>query len=1151
MATSDMTTDGDRRQATVMFADLAGFTALSQTMDPEDVTDTMNGCFRIIERVVLDRGGSVDKFIGDCAMALFGAPQALEDAPRCAINAAIEIRNRLGDYLRSRRLYDRVDIHIGINTGLVVAGDVGGRLRRDYTVMGPTVNVASRLLGVAARGQIMVGTTTYRHTFRDFQYRPTKPLKLKDIDEPAVVYELLSRNEQLHRPAPSTSADVGAPIVGRKRELSLLDGVFRALRDGRGSIVSVVAEPGLGKSRLVAEARKLESAADLALYEGRSMSIGQALRFHPFVDLLSHWAGVSGGPEEAVAAQSFSERVHAVCGEEANEVYPFLARLMGYDLDASDSARLAGIEGDALEKLIRRAVRRFIELLSARTPVVLIFEDLHWADRSSLGMLEYLLDLAESHAVSFVQVARPQYEATSEKVLKAARTLHASCHTEIRLEPLEDRNCERLVRHLLGAASIPPAVFGLVARKTEGNPFYVEEVLSSMRDAGVLRVEKDAVVVRGDLEGFHIPGSIEEIVMARVDRLPIGARQVLQVASIIGRRFYRRILEEVAPDPTDLDANLSLLVERKFLTDGVSHRTASTKRLNLSGEVEYAFKHVVIQQAVYESLLKRTRRDLHARCARAMERLFADRLHDAYGMLAYHWSQTDELDKAEDYLFKAGQEAARSAASHEALQYFQEAYRVYLLHHGEAADKDKKAILENSIGTALLNTGNLAESIDHFNEALRLWGIWVPKGELAQRVQLATVLPGVLAHLYLGSKKGARFERPHDVAIYTTMYNRCRAQNPTDPKRAFFDNIATMRYLRRVNPDRVVGAAGMYAANGAFFAFAGLSQRVARRFLEASESLSRPDRPSDRFQHLAMATIVDFHAGDWSGKHDIDAKLWEAGLRSGLFWDADVYLCFVCERALRQGRFALAETYLHQIEDLIRNHGYGFSESTRAAMAAYLLLEQRRLDEARTAMQVYRDARYEEPLRVFALAGLARIETLAGRLEAAADSLDEARTIVERSTHLPAFYAGAYWNSRLRFDLALLEADRIGRRQLAADTKATLGTARLIARDAAEAQGLIARIYWLRSDHRRALESWQRALDLAERLDMRPELARVHRDIGLALANAPPAHRTFRDADSEQWLDRARNRFAEMGLESELEALDSQARPLNTRRSHA
>src|SRR5262245_15368194 len=324
--------ESERRYATVLFADVSGFTAMSRKRDPEELTALMNECFHLLEEEVTSHGGHVDKYIGDCLMALLGVPHALEDAPRQAINASIEMRNRIGRLVQQKRLADELGIHIGINSGLVVAGDVGGATKREFTVMGDTVNLASRLKDAAPIGQIWVGTETWNETRLVFEYEKLPPRKVKGMDEPIQAYAVRSTKSRLHRDQVHTSGPLPSLLVGREQELATLRGLVGSLGAGTGAVVTIGGEAGIGKSRLLEELATSSRMSAVRLLKARSIAIGENLAFHPFSDLLRAWAAIDDEDDDPTVIRKLDAAVGAVLPGSAGEMVPFLGRLMGLQL---------------------------------------------------------------------------------------------------------------------------------------------------------------------------------------------------------------------------------------------------------------------------------------------------------------------------------------------------------------------------------------------------------------------------------------------------------------------------------------------------------------------------------------------------------------------------------------------------------------------------------------------------------------------------------------------------------------------------------------------------------------------------------------------------------------------------------------------------
>jgi class 3 adenylate cyclase/tetratricopeptide (TPR) repeat protein len=1119
----------DRRHATVLFADLSGFTAVSSRLDPEDLKDAINECFKAMELVIVNHGGTVDKYIGDCVMALFGAPTALENAAQHAINAAIAIRASVDGLHSDRFSHVPLRVHIGINTGLVAAGNVGGVKRQDYTVMGETVNLASRLQAAARDGQILVGDSTYRAASREFAFRPLR-LDVKGYVRPVTAFEVLATEEHRYRMRPDERGPGGAlsPMVGRAAELNQIAGILESLREGRGGVIAVVGENGIGKSRLLAETFALPVLNDLAVVEARCLAVGTNLAFHPFVDFLRNWSGVPEGENSRRVYEAFANRTAALGLHDSSEILGVAARILGIDGDAASDVGFSGVEGEALERIIHSAFSDLLAFLSRERPLLLVFEDLHWADKSSLRLLEALLPLAANHALVFALVCRPYYADTSERILAFLAAQIPEDHVKIRLQPLTTASTAELVTHLAGATSVLPGVQARIAERTEGNPFYVEEVVHAMLDEAVRNGTS-----RFD---FELPATIEGVILARVDRLEPDAKRFLQVASVVGRRFDRNIVSELVGSDIDVGAALATLVKKGLLKALGARWTAGQRVVRMVPRTEYAFKHALTQEAVYGSLLRKSRRDLHAACARAIERRFSDHMHDAYGMLAYHYLRSDSPEKAEEYTLKAGELAARAAASHEALRYFREAYRIYQLVRGNEGDDAKRVVLERHIAQALFNTGGLSESIEHFDAALALYGQWLPKSRAALWLKLGIDMAFVLLRLHMGKHRAGKRDGPDDQTVVSMLYNRARAENVADQQRYVFDTMGAPRYLQRLDPYKCEGACEITATTGAFFAFSGLSNSTARKFLTEASHLVREKGSADDFSYRAMGTLVEFHAGDWSDRYDIDDRLMAAGLRAGRLWTADIYLNFLAERYTRQGRFDEAEQQLVRLRTLQSEYGYEFAEATETAHRAFCRLEQGRLDEAAVLMRSYYDIRREAGLHVLALSGMGKIAALAQRLDEADDHLAHAAAIIADIRRLPPYYLGAYRTSRLLVDVLRVGdgSDAGLAKKVRKSSKLAIATAKRIARERPEALRLSGRAMALKKKRGAALEYYGHAVDEAQKLGATPELSRACAEIAAVLGDDG----IYRGLTAAQWGAKAAQGFSSIGLIHDAETRD-------------
>jgi class 3 adenylate cyclase len=690
-----------------MFADIAGFTAMSEKIDAEEVTVIMNDCFGMMGKVIERHGGTIDKFIGDCIMVLFGLPVALEDAPKRAINCAIEMRENLQNFSAERALEIPLGLHIGINTGEVVFGEMGSEQKKQYTVMGDAVNLASRLEEVSEKGEIIVGSLTHRATNRDFEYKDLKPVTVKGKSEPIPVFQLLSVKQQAHLDRVASVRKIHSEMIGREAELEELEGVVQKVIEGQGSVVCVVGEAGIGKSRLFAELRNSDKIKRVLLLQGRANSLGQNLSFHPLVDLFRVWAGMEEEEKDEEASRKLSRLIKDIIPEEFSEVFPFLAIVMGIKLKGEHLQRVEGIEGEALSQLILKAMKSLMIKASGQSPVVMRLEDMQWSDQSSIELLVALFRLAHKHRIVFINVFRPKYADTGEKLIEAVRDEHAEKSTIITLNALDNNQSIQLVNNLLKIEGLPARIRQQIITRSEGNPFFIEEVVRSFIDEGAVELRKNRFAVTTKIDSVVIPETVNEVIMGRIDRLEEDTRNLLKIASVIGRTFFFRILSEVAKSVGGLEERIDYLKGVEIL------RERQTKE-----ETEYLFKHALAHDAIYNSILFQKRKELHLSVAETIEKVFMERLREFYGMLAYHYSQGEHLDKAENYLINAGQSALESAASSEALNYYNKALDLYMRKSGNNVDPGKLLMLEENIALAYYNKGHYAEAVNHFNKAL-------------------------------------------------------------------------------------------------------------------------------------------------------------------------------------------------------------------------------------------------------------------------------------------------------------------------------------------------------------------------------------------------------------------------------------------------
>jgi class 3 adenylate cyclase len=541
---------GERRIVTVLFADVVGSTALASEIDAEAWMAVMNGAFDRIMPAIYRYEGTVARLVGDGLWAFFGAPVAHEDDPVRAVSAALDLVAAVQGYAGEVRRRHGIDFAMRacLNTGPVVLGVVGEDLRYEYTAMGATVNLAARLKFAAEPMSVLITEDTHRFIEPFFDARDLGPIAVKGVPGPVRVYQVQGARVRPGRLRGLDAAGLQSPMVGRDAELELVLQLCEAVRAGLGRVVLVVGEPGLGKTRLIAEWKAAlagQSAAQPAWVEGHCLSYGQGLAYHLLRDLLRSILGVPLLSDEAEAHAALSSLLEDLFGPQAHEIYPYLAHLLSLKLEEHALEQVRLLDPQTLQAQILAALRRLLQALAARRPLILVVEDLHWADPSSVDLLVRLLPLASTVPLLVCLVTRPDRDAPGWRLATAARELLGGSLAEINLQALSESDSRRLVANLLEIEALSEETRSLILKKAEGNPFFVEEVIRMLIERGSIVRSEGGWVVASPIQAIDIPDNLQGLLLARIDRLPEEVKHTLRVAAVIGRQFPVRVLEQV------------------------------------------------------------------------------------------------------------------------------------------------------------------------------------------------------------------------------------------------------------------------------------------------------------------------------------------------------------------------------------------------------------------------------------------------------------------------------------------------------------------------------------------------------------------------------------------------------------------------------
>jgi class 3 adenylate cyclase/tetratricopeptide (TPR) repeat protein len=637
--TSRTALEGERKQVTVLFADLQNFTGLAEQLDPEELHDLMNRLFDILLAEVHRYEGTVNQFTGDGIMALFGAPLALEDHAARAVEAALAIQEsmrKVGDELEASR-GRRVALRIGVNTGLVVVGRIGDDLRMDYTAQGDTVNLAARLQGLAEPGTVAISEATHHLVSGYFDCVSLGRQTVKGKTAPVEVFRPLAR--RAHRSRIAVASEVGfTQFVGRDKELGVLLGAWEEARAGHGRIVTTVGEAGIGKSRLLWEFRTRLGAGSHEWVEGTCVPYGQSTPYLPLADIVRALLGLADGDPEQEMEQKITARLRLL-GPDAEQAGPALRYFLS--LGAAETGMLTLSPQERKERILE-ALARLGEATSRETPHVFVIENCQWLDAASAEFLTYVATSIPKWPVLFILTCRPGAPEHVAPSPAASRVV---------LQPLDVPERLALARGALGDFPLRPELLAAVVEKTGGNPLFIEEVVRSLRETDGSR----------GADALRIPPTILDVLAARIDRLPDLAKSALQMASVIGRDFTQRLLARVADRGEGIPAALAKLLELEMIIE---------KSLD---EAAYMFRQALVQEVAYQGLLVQRRKALHRLIGEAVEEVYAQRLSEHVEMLAHHFLQGEEWGKAVLYLRQAGAKAAALCANTEAVAFLERA----------------------------------------------------------------------------------------------------------------------------------------------------------------------------------------------------------------------------------------------------------------------------------------------------------------------------------------------------------------------------------------------------------------------------------------------------------------------------------------------
>lgn len=699
--------ESERRIVTMLFCDVKGSTAAAGKLDPEEWMEIINGAFEGMIRPVYEFEGVVARLMGDGILAFFGAPVAHEDDPQRAVLAGLGILDGIRAYRVEveRQWGVDIDVRVGINTGMVVVGAVGSDLRLEYTAIGDAINLAARMEQTAEPGSVQLAQDTYRLVAPLFEFEDLGGIQVKGKDEPVHAYRVLGRKAQPGRLR--GIAGLESPLTGRDREVRALRDSLQALGRGTGSLLFIIGEAGLGKSRLIAESRRSVDGLlpGLEWFETASLSYETSQPYGLIQRLFRRLYRITSAEAPTVLrhlltidiAATFDEE-DDVPGEAARVTLEVLARMLTGE-SGQDAAQL---EGESFQTRLQQAMRDYWGHRAEKGPIVLVFDDLHWSDVASIELLGTLTSLVYEYPILFLFALRPDRQTPAWTMYERSSAEFGERLVEIELNPLSVIESGELARGLFREIDWPPLLQRRVLEKAGGNPFFVEELVRALLESAVITQDDyGRWVVDRIAADVDLPDTLQGLLLARIDRLEEGTRRTLQLASVIGRSFYYQVLFALAEVTSNLESHLIDLLAADLIREAAR-----------APELEYMFTHALTQQAAYSSILLKRRRDFHQRAGEVIERLFPQRLDELSPVLAQHFEQAQDWPRAARYFSRAGDMAFALYAKMEAEDHYRRALEITL--QLEKADTD-------SVNHLFTRLGRTLELMARYGEALALY----------------------------------------------------------------------------------------------------------------------------------------------------------------------------------------------------------------------------------------------------------------------------------------------------------------------------------------------------------------------------------------------------------------------------------------------
>ena len=892
----------ERRQVTNLFADVKGSTAMAERLDPEEVLEIMNGAFAALIEPVYRHEGTLARLMGDAVLAFFGAPLSHEDDPERAVRTALEMVAGIQKYaacLEQERGLHGFNVRVGINTGLVVVGEVGSDLRVEYTAMGDAINLAARMEQNAPVGGVLLSQDTYRHVRGLFDVAVQEPLLVKGKSEPVQTYVALRARPRQFRMPTRGIEGIETRLVGREVELMALQNHLRdAIEESQAHIVTVAGDAGVGKSRLLYEFENWLGLWEqpLAFFHGHARPESQGHSYNLLRSLFAARFDI----QETDSAEAVRQKFQAGC---AGLLYPaqadLAAHLVGFDVAGAAFSVGSSQPGQgSASSLALDSLVDYFRQVTQQSGAVIFLEDIHWADAASLDFIDQLVTEIPRAPLLVVCLARPALYEQRPNWGEGQEN-----HSRLDLGALSRRSARQLIAELLQKApEIPPRLEEVILTSAEGNPYYAEELVKMLLENGVIDAGEDAWCIHAErLETLRVPPTLAGILQARFDALQPEEKTLLQQASVAGREFWDALLAALdeQTNSQELDHRLKSLRERALI---FQH-----ERSTLSGAREYTFKHAILRDTVYESVLLKQRRLYHAQVAAWLEKNSGDRQREYLNLIAHHYELAGEFEKSSRFWAQAGEAAGKLGIDEEALSHYKHALQ--LTPAGQIA---RRAELLMEIGHQQINLeeDQAKATLEQALSLAQQVQDWRVASNACAELGILTAfvleqLPAGLEYERQALEMAERIQDPDQIAQVLTLIGIMHVFQGAESD-GLGDFERSVAYYRRGSQDdtdfmRVLSILTRHALDE------GRSEQAQQYLEDAQAYIDRTNNQGARMELMRLQGVVAGYAGDDKGEEQIERQRLVAAREIGHRTHVIDAIDTIVQACYRQGDYAEAE----------------------------------------------------------------------------------------------------------------------------------------------------------------------------------------------------------------------------------------------------